>query len=250
MTKHRWLLPAFRAGRQAPDRQGDQRPGAAPQGHADRRDRLQAHHAHRRVVPDAHEAQRRADHRPRSTRSRRPASGPRTAPSVPADVLVLATGFATHGFVAPMEIAGAGGRTLTEAWAERAARVPRPERARLPEHVPALRAEHQRRRRLGDLHDRGGHQPRDRRARRAGARRRAHASRSPARPPSASTASCATRWPARSGTRAAPTGTWTRTATTRTSGRGCGAPTAAARSSSSRARTSWSRRSASANWPV
>jgi cation diffusion facilitator CzcD-associated flavoprotein CzcO len=36
----------------------------------------------------------------------------------PADMLVLATGFATHGFVAPMEIAGAGGRRLSEAWAE------------------------------------------------------------------------------------------------------------------------------------
>jgi cation diffusion facilitator CzcD-associated flavoprotein CzcO len=36
----------------------------------------------------------------------------------PADVLVLATGFATHGFVAPMEITGAGGRRLSEAWAE------------------------------------------------------------------------------------------------------------------------------------
>ena len=33
------------------------------------------------------------------------------------DVIVLATGFATHGFVAPMEIAGVGGRSLTEAWA-------------------------------------------------------------------------------------------------------------------------------------
>jgi cation diffusion facilitator CzcD-associated flavoprotein CzcO len=39
----------------------------------------------------------------------------------PADVLILATGFQTHGFVAPMEIAGAGGRTLADAWA----RVPR-----------------------------------------------------------------------------------------------------------------------------
>jgi cation diffusion facilitator CzcD-associated flavoprotein CzcO len=34
-----------------------------------------------------------------------------------ADVLVLATGFKTHGFVAPMEIAGVGGRTLAEEWA-------------------------------------------------------------------------------------------------------------------------------------
>jgi cation diffusion facilitator CzcD-associated flavoprotein CzcO len=35
----------------------------------------------------------------------------------PADVLVLASGFKTHGFVAPMEIAGAGGRTLAQEWA-------------------------------------------------------------------------------------------------------------------------------------
>ncbi len=36
----------------------------------------------------------------------------------PADVLVLATGFKTHGFVAPMEIAGADGRTLADEWAD------------------------------------------------------------------------------------------------------------------------------------
>jgi len=36
----------------------------------------------------------------------------------PADVLVLATGFKTHGFVAPMEISGAGGRTLADEWGE------------------------------------------------------------------------------------------------------------------------------------
>jgi cation diffusion facilitator CzcD-associated flavoprotein CzcO len=35
----------------------------------------------------------------------------------PADVLVLATGFKTHAFVAPMEIAGSGGRTLAQEWA-------------------------------------------------------------------------------------------------------------------------------------
>jgi cation diffusion facilitator CzcD-associated flavoprotein CzcO len=34
-----------------------------------------------------------------------------------ADVLVLASGFKTHGFVAPMEIAGVGGRTLADEWA-------------------------------------------------------------------------------------------------------------------------------------
>jgi cation diffusion facilitator CzcD-associated flavoprotein CzcO len=36
----------------------------------------------------------------------------------PADVLVLATGFASHAFVAPMEVVGAGGRTLAQEWAD------------------------------------------------------------------------------------------------------------------------------------
>ena len=36
----------------------------------------------------------------------------------PADVLVLATGFKTHGFVAPMEIVGSGGRTLAQEWGD------------------------------------------------------------------------------------------------------------------------------------
>ncbi len=35
----------------------------------------------------------------------------------PADVLILATGFKTHGFVAPMQISGAGSKTLAEEWA-------------------------------------------------------------------------------------------------------------------------------------
>jgi len=36
----------------------------------------------------------------------------------PADAIVLATGFASHDFVAPMEIAGDGGRTLAQEWME------------------------------------------------------------------------------------------------------------------------------------
>jgi cation diffusion facilitator CzcD-associated flavoprotein CzcO len=36
----------------------------------------------------------------------------------PADVLVLATGFKTHDFVAPMEIVGAEGHTLAQEWAK------------------------------------------------------------------------------------------------------------------------------------
>ena len=36
----------------------------------------------------------------------------------PLDVLVLATGFKSHDFVAPMEVTGLGGRLLSEEWAE------------------------------------------------------------------------------------------------------------------------------------
>ena len=36
----------------------------------------------------------------------------------PADAIVLATGFASHDFVAPMEVAGSDGRSLTEEWGE------------------------------------------------------------------------------------------------------------------------------------
>jgi cation diffusion facilitator CzcD-associated flavoprotein CzcO len=45
-------------------------------------------------------------------------TGVRTEDGVerPADVLVLATGFKSHGFVAPMKIVGAGGRVLDEEW--------------------------------------------------------------------------------------------------------------------------------------
>jgi len=47
-------------------------------------------------------------------------SGVRDATGVerPADAIVLATGFASHDFVAPMEIVGSGERTLSDAWAE------------------------------------------------------------------------------------------------------------------------------------
>jgi cation diffusion facilitator CzcD-associated flavoprotein CzcO len=47
-------------------------------------------------------------------------SGIRTEDGVerPADVLVLATGFESHAFVAPMEVVGPGGRTLAQEWAD------------------------------------------------------------------------------------------------------------------------------------
>jgi cation diffusion facilitator CzcD-associated flavoprotein CzcO len=46
-------------------------------------------------------------------------TGVRTADGAerPADVIVLATGFESHGFVAPMQITGKEGRTLAETWA-------------------------------------------------------------------------------------------------------------------------------------
>ena len=53
-----------------------------------------------------------------SWRSGRAASAPRTARERPADVLMLATGFRTHGFVAPMEVVGDGGRQLAEEWGQ------------------------------------------------------------------------------------------------------------------------------------
>jgi cation diffusion facilitator CzcD-associated flavoprotein CzcO len=48
------------------------------------------------------------------------ATGLRTADGRerPADVIVMATGFESHAFVAPMEITGAGGRTLAEEWSD------------------------------------------------------------------------------------------------------------------------------------
>jgi cation diffusion facilitator CzcD-associated flavoprotein CzcO len=48
------------------------------------------------------------------------ANGIRDAVGVerPTDAIVLATGFASHDFVAPMEIAGSEGRTLEDAWSE------------------------------------------------------------------------------------------------------------------------------------
>ena len=47
-------------------------------------------------------------------------TGVRTEDGVerPADVLVLATGFKSHGFVAPMQITGTGGRKLAQEWAQ------------------------------------------------------------------------------------------------------------------------------------
>ncbi len=67
----------------------------------------------------------------------------------PADVLVLATGFQSHDFVAPMEIRGVDGSTRSPTSGQRrrkpiwALSVPA-----FSEHVPAVRPEHERRNRV------------------------------------------------------------------------------------------------------
>ena len=116
MTKRRWLLPAFRAvGRR-------QINGA-----------IQDPELRRKVTPADEVGCKRImltdDWYPTLTKpnvdvvtERVAAVTPtavRTADGAerPADVLVLATGFESHGFVAPMQITGTGGRTLAETWA-------------------------------------------------------------------------------------------------------------------------------------
>ena len=154
----------------------------------------------------------------------------------PADVLVLATGFDSHAFVAPMEIAGREGRTLAEEWGDLA-------RAYLGLTVPGFpnmfllygpNTNGGTGSVIGTIESGMGHVIA---ALRALDRAAPSGSRSIARRRRASTASCARASPERSGTAAAPTGTSTRTATTRASGRGSGAPTGAAPSSSSPAPT-------------
>ena len=125
MTEQPLAAAAVPRGRPPADQQGDQRPRAAPQGDAARRDRLQADHAHRRVVSDADAPQRRARHRRDRRGDARTASARRTAASARPTCSCSRPASQTHGFVAPMEIVGTGGRTLAEEWADGAARLSR-----------------------------------------------------------------------------------------------------------------------------
>ncbi len=125
------------------------------------------------------------------------------------DCIIWGTGFRTNDFMFPMEITGAGGRTLRDEWAGRAARPPRHHRARLPLAVSHVRAEHEHLGRLDRLLPRGAGRlhppgaaarPRRRRRRRSTSgprsRRRATARRrsaSPAPPGSTATPGTATR---------------------------------------------------------
>jgi cation diffusion facilitator CzcD-associated flavoprotein CzcO len=116
MTRHRWLLPALRAA-------GRRQIKAA----------IRDPELRRKVTPSDEVGCKRVmltdDWYPTLTRPNVELVADRIASVTPdgirtedgrerpADVLVLATGFKTHGFVAPMEIVGAGGRTLAEEWA-------------------------------------------------------------------------------------------------------------------------------------
>ena len=114
MTRHRWLLPAIRA-----------------IGRRQIRSAIKDPELRRKVTPSDEIGCKRImltdDWYPTLTRpnvelitdrvEEITESGVRTsAGERPADVIVLATGFKTHGFVAPMQIAGPAGRTLAEEW--------------------------------------------------------------------------------------------------------------------------------------
>ena len=167
-------------------------------------------------------------------------TGVRTEDGVerPADVLVLATGFKSHGFVAPMEITGAGGRTLAQEWAQVA-------RAYLGMSVPGFPNLFL----LYGPNTNGGtgsviytiEAGMGHVIAALGELARADARTIEVRPEAArGIRPRAARRPGRHrlALRAARTGTSTRTATTPTSGRGCGARTAAGPRRSSREPTS------------
>ena len=107
-------------------------------------------------------------------------------------MLVLATGFKTHGFVAPMEIAGADGRTLAEDLGGRAARLPRDRACPGFPNLFLLYGPNTNGGTGSVIYTiEAGDGARARGAARARARRRAAHRGPPRRPPSASTASCA-----------------------------------------------------------
>ena len=160
--------------RQAADQLGDRRSRAAPQGDAERRGRLQADHAHRRVVPGPGRAQRRAGDRadrdahseghPRRERRRAPGRRDRARHRLCQSRLRRANGDRRPR--GPQPRRGLGGSR---------SRLPRPQRAPLPQHVLALRPQHQRRHRLGGQHAGVRHWSRAGRLARDGAGRgRAH----------------------------------------------------------------------------
>ncbi len=117
MTRRRWLLPLLRAGGQRQINRAIQDPGLR-----------------RKVTPRDEIGCKRVmltdDWYPTLTKPNVElvseaiesvsASGVRTADGIerPFDVIVLATGFATHRLLAPMEVFGVSGRSLRDEWSE------------------------------------------------------------------------------------------------------------------------------------
>ena len=116
MTRHRWLLPAFRAiARRRIDKaiaDPELRRKVTPKDEIGCKRIMLTDDWYPTLTKPNVElvAERIAEVTPTGIRTQ-------SGSERPADVLVLGTGFATHDFVAPMEIAGAGGRRLSEEWA-------------------------------------------------------------------------------------------------------------------------------------
>ena len=71
------------------------------------------------------------------------------------DVVVCATGYAAADYLGQLDVSGEHGTTLREVWQDGAHGISRHGRARIPELLHALRAEHERRLQQRDLHARG-----------------------------------------------------------------------------------------------
>ena len=154
MTSQRWLLAPFRAAGRSQIKKAIKDSDLRSQSDPGRRDRLQADHAHRRVVPDPRKAQRRADHRSNRPDHSHRHQVSRTAPSG------RRRDHSRDRLREPRVRSADGGRRRQRAHPRRGVgprrpRVPRSERIGLPEHVPSLRAEHERWYRFGHLRHRG-----------------------------------------------------------------------------------------------
>ena len=117
MTRHRWLLPAFRAAGRRQVRSAIADPELRHK--AEPTDEVGCKRI--MVTDDWYPTLAKPNVELVTERIDAVApSGIRVAAGVerPADVLVLATGFATHDFVSPLEIAGRDGRTLAGEWEE------------------------------------------------------------------------------------------------------------------------------------
>ena len=202
------------------------------------RDRLQASPDHERLVLDARPPRRRADRRPSSAITAGGVVGPDGVERRPTRSSTAPASAATTSS-RRWRSAGRGGNELNEVWRDAPSAYLGMACQRLPQHVRPLRAEHQPRRGLGDLHARVPVQLR--RSTRSGGSRGAAALAStsgPRRRRSGRRRSTAAA-PTRSGsTAAAATGTSTSAGATPTTGPAPGSSTGGAPGGSTRPTTS------------